>query len=85
MPYKFVTPTVEIGPAGGHRLFEFYTLSVGYTVVKYNGEYQDILYPSEDFLAECEEVYMGAHEHEVSNTVAAALTAAGYGEFLTEL
>lgn len=85
MPYKFVTPTVPIGPAGGHRLFEFYTLDVGFTVVKVDGEYQDLLYPDEDFLATCDVVYMGAHEYEVSDETAAELIAAGYEDYLTEL
>lgn len=85
MSYLFVTPTVPIGPAGGHRLFEFYTLDVGITVIKLDGEYMEILYPDEDTLAASEKVYMGGHEHIVSDTDAQELIDAGYEDYLTEI
>jgi hypothetical protein len=85
MSYLFVTPTVEIGPAGGHRLFEFYTLDVGVTVVKFDGEYLEILYPDEDTLSACEKVYRGGHEYEISDADAQELIDAGYEDYLTEI
>jgi len=85
MSYLFVTPTIPMGPAGGHRLFEFYTLDVGVTVVKNNGEFETLLYPDEDFLAECQKVYMGGHEHIVTDEEATELTNAGFGNYLTEI
>jgi len=74
-----------MGPAGGHRLFEFYTLDVGITIVKYEGEYLEFLYPDEDFLSLCEKVYRGGYEHTVSDEDAQELTDAGYDEYLTEI
>jgi hypothetical protein len=85
MSYLFVTPTIPMGPAGGHRLFEFYTLDVGVTVVKNNGEFETLLYPDEDFLAVCQKVYMGGHEHIVTDEEATELTNAGFGNYLTEI
>lgn len=85
MTYLFVTPTVQLGPAGGHRLFEFYTLDVGVTVVKSEGEYETLLYPDEDFLATCQKVYMGGHEHHVTNEEATELINAGFEDYLTEI
>ena len=85
MSYLFVTPTVEIGPAGGHRLFEFYTLDVGVTIIKYDGEYLEMLYPDEDSLALCDKVYRGGHEYEISDEDAQELIDAGYEDYLTEI
>ncbi len=85
MSYIFVTPTVEIGPAGGHRLFEFYTLDVGVTVVKLDGEYNEFIYTDEDTLALCEKVYRGGHEYTISDEDAQELIDAGYEDYLTEI
>jgi hypothetical protein len=85
MSYTFVTPTLEIGPAGGHRLFEFYTLDVGITIVKFNGEYQEFVYTDEDFLSACDKVYRGGYEYEVSDEDAQELIDAGYEDYLTEI
>ena len=85
MSYLFVTPTIPMGPAGGHRLFEFYMLDVGVTVVKYNGEFETLLYPDEDFLAICEKVYMGGHEHTITDDEAWELIDAGFEDYLTEI
>ncbi len=86
MPYLFKTPTVKEGPAGGrHRLWEFYTLDIGVTVIKINNGYEQVRYPTQDLLDAVELFYLGGHEYEVSNEEAADLTAAGYGDYLTEI
>lgn len=73
--WKFKTPTVEEGPAGGHRLFQFRTLTRGVTIVKIDGEYYQTRYPSQDELDTYEEVYMGGHEYIVDDATKAALIA----------
>jgi hypothetical protein len=84
MSYTFVTPTVKMGPVGEHRLFEFFLLDVGVTVIKFDGEYSELLYSDEDFLSQCEKVYRGGYEHIVSDEDAQELIDAGYEDYLTE-
>jgi hypothetical protein len=44
--WLFRTPTVQEGPIGGARLFYFYKLDVGVSIVKQNGVYsQDTIHP----------------------------------------
>ncbi len=85
MSYLFIPPTVEMGPAGGHRLFEFFRLDVGITIVKFDGDYLEFLYPDEDFLSQCDKVYRGGYEHTVSDEDAQELIDAGYEDYLTEI
>ena len=78
MGYVFIPPTVEEGPAGGNWLFARYTLTRGITVLKIDGEYYEIRFPSQDDLALADIVYQGGHEYPVDAAEAAALQAAGY-------
>lgn len=86
MPYLFKTPTVLEGPIGeDHRLWQFYKLDRGVTIIKANNGYAQVRFPTQDLLDSVEAYYLGGHEYEVSNTEAASLTAAGYGSYLTEI
>ena len=78
MAKLFLPPTVDEGPIGGHRLFQFYKMSKGISVLKIDGEYVEIRDASQDEEALATEVYYGGHEYIVTDTVGAALTAAGY-------
>lgn len=73
--WTFTTPIVEEGPAGGHRLFYFYRLNKGITIVKSDGEYFQTRYPVDEDLLEFEEVYRGGYEHTVDDATKAALIA----------
>ena len=75
--WTFTTPSVEEGPAGGHRLFHFYRLAKGITIVKTDGEYFQTRYPVDEDLLEYEEVYRGGFEHTVDDATKAALIAGG--------
>jgi hypothetical protein len=75
--WTFTTPHVEEGPAGGHRLFQFYRLNKGITIVKSEGEYYQTRYPVDEDLLEYEEVYRGGYEHTVDDATKAALIAGG--------
>lgn len=85
MPYIFKTPVSEEGPIGPHRLWEFYRLERGITVLKIDGEYYETQSVAQEEMDVADAVYLGGHEYEVSDEEAAELTAAGYEEYLTEI
>lgn len=67
--YLFNPPTVAEGPAGGHRLFEFYKLDRGITIIKdVDGEYYQVRYPEDELLRDYLEVYLGGREYIVTDT-----------------
>ena len=55
----------------------------GRTVLKINGTYATYDYPPQSLIDTATEVYLGGHKYQVSDSVAAALTAAGYGSRIT--
>ena len=76
--WMFRTPTVAEGPSGtGSRLFEFYKLDVGVTIVKEDGVYYQTRYLVDSDLASFQEVYGGGRNHEVNDATKAALIAGG--------
>lgn len=77
--YTFRPPTVDEGPAGGARLFYFYKLKRGITVVKSGGTYSTLRYPVDEDLLDYDVVYRGGYNHTVDDTVKAELLAAGIG------
>ena len=77
--YIFSPPTVEEGPSGAHRLFEFFRLNRGLTVLKSSSQYAVTRYPTEDVLALCDAYYIGGHKYPVSEAVKAELIAGGIG------
>ena len=88
MAYEFRPPVVREGPVGNDRLSQFYKLDKGITVVKTASGYEEYRYPTVDFVrdnADFSNVYLGGHVYVVSNSEAAALTAAGYGSRLKEI
>ena len=85
MPYIFNTPTVLEGPAGGHRLFEFRVLKRGVTVTRKGTKFQEVRFPTQDYLESVDEYWLGGRDHEVSDDTAELLETAGYGDYLTEI
>lgn len=83
--YTFRTPTIDEGPTGPTRLDQFYTLPRGITILKVNGKYREERYPLSSDVKDADIAYVGGHVYKVSNEEAAELTAAGYGEYLTEI
>lgn len=63
---------------GGNWLFARYTLPRGITVLKIDGMYYEMRYPTQDDMAIAEVVYQGGHEYNVSAEEAAELEGAGY-------
>ena len=77
--YIFTTPVVEEGPSGGHRLFYFYKLNRGLTVIRNGSTYSTGRWFTQDQLDDVDEYWLGGHEHVVSETTKAALIAGGIG------
>ena len=78
--WLFKTPTVMEGPAGQHRLFEFFKLDRGITIVlKPTGGYAQIRYPEDDALENYPVVYRGGYNYTVDDATKAALIAGGVG------
>jgi hypothetical protein len=77
--YIFETPIIAEGPAGGHRLFQFYKLNRGISIVRDNGTYLQVRYLTDEDLRSYQEVYLGGNKHIVDETTKAALIAGGVG------
>ncbi len=77
--YIFRPPTVEEGPAGNTRLFYFYRLKRGITVIKQNNAYSLIRYPLDEDLNTYQEYYLGGRDHTVNDATKAALISADIG------
>ena len=78
--YLFTTPVVEEGPTGGHRLFYFFKLNRGLTVVKTGGVYRTGRMFTQDQLDAFDEYYIGGHEYTgISAATKTALIAGGIG------
>ena len=77
--YIFTTPVVAEGPSGGHRLFYFYKLNKGITVVRNGSSYSTGRWFTQDQLDAYSEYWLGGHEHEVSQATKDGLIAGGIG------
>ena len=77
--WLFKTPTVQEGPIGGARLFYFYKLDVGVSIVKQNGVYSQERYILDSDIPTFEVVYRGGRNYNVDDATKAALIAGGVG------
>ena len=77
--WLFRTPTVQEGPIGGARLFYFYKLDVGVSIVKQNGVYSQQRYILDSDIPTFEQVYRGGRNYNVDDATKAALIAGGVG------
>ena len=77
--YIFKTPTVLEGPAGKARLFWYYKLDRGITIVKSGATYSQVRFPVDSDLASYSEVYRGGYTYTVSEATKSALIAGGVG------
>lgn len=78
MAYRFRTPTVSEGPAGQGPLFERFRLVRGITVLRINGEYFQVRFPSSEEVQAAEVAYIGGYSYEVDEAEKTRLEAAGY-------
>ena len=77
--YVFDTPIVREGPAGGHRLFYFYKLNRGITIIRDNGTYRQVRYLVDEDLQSYQEVYLGGHRYIVDEDTRTRLIAGNVG------
>ena len=62
--YTLVTPTLEQGPIGRHRLFtHFKQRTKSYTIILSSGTYSLIQYPTQEELESYTAYYMGGCNH----------------------
>ena len=78
MAYRFTTPTISEGPAGEGRLFSRYRLVRGISVLKIDGVYYQMRYPSSEEVQAAQKAYIGGYSYEVDLAEKTALEAAGY-------
>jgi hypothetical protein len=77
--YIFETPTVDEGFEGVQRLFTFYKLTRGISIIRVNGTYRQVRYPYDGDLDTYQEVYLGGSKYTVDDATKAALIAGGVG------
>ena len=77
--YIFRTPTVEEGPIGEGRLFSFYSMDRGITIVKSGSAYSRKRYLVDEDIADYDVVYLGGRNHTVDEATKTALIAGGIG------
>lgn len=79
MTYIFRTPTILEEMEGEyHPLFSRIKIEKGITVLKNDGVYTEIRYPSSEEWVAADIAYLGGIDYEVDSTEKAALEAAGY-------
>jgi hypothetical protein len=77
--WTFRPPTVEEGPAGGHRLFYFYKLKRGISVVKSGSTWSQVRYIVDEDANNYDAIYRGGYNHTVDDAIKAELIAANIG------
>jgi hypothetical protein len=78
--YNFTTPVSKEGPAGGHRLFSFYKLDKGITIVRNtNGSHAQIREYVDEEGKTYPELYRGGYLHTVNQATKERLIAGGVG------
>ena len=76
----FEPPTVLEGPIGTHRLFYFYEMDKGVTIVMTTaGTYRQIRYPVDSDLETYPQVYRGGYKYTVDDATREALINGGVG------
>lgn len=81
--YIFTTPTVTETPMGEGPLFSRYNINKGVSVLRINGIYSSYRYPAQTDIATATEFYLGGTKTLITQETADALTAQGYGEYIT--
>jgi len=79
MAYRFTTPTIlEEMESDGHPLFSKIKIPKGITVLKVDGDYYQVRYPSAEEVADADIAYIGGYSYEVTLAEKADLESAGY-------
>jgi hypothetical protein len=83
--YLFRPPTVSEGPIGDHRLFDFYEMPRGITILVFDGECYETRWPQNEDLELADNYYLGGSVHKISDEEAQVLMNAGYEDGLEEI
>ena len=78
----FTSPTVRRQNNRGEELW-FTGVTVAKTVVKKDGAWRTMVSPTPEYLNTCDVVMRGGYVHNISQTLADELTAAGYGDYIS--
>ena len=76
--WRFATPSIIERSDSRHPLLSRTKTRVGISVLKENGFYRQVRYPSDEEIAAADATYLGGYDHTVSDAEAASLRAAGY-------
>lgn len=77
--YRFKTPTIlEEMEGNPHPLFSRIKIPKGITVLKIDGEYYEVRFPSSEEVQEADIAYIGGYTYDVSAEEKSDLEAAGY-------
>lgn len=76
---------IELKPARGGKLLSRYRFPQALSVVKYGSTYEVVNAPAQSVFDTADHVYLGGRDHIVDDAEASLLTAAGYGDYLTEV
>lgn len=79
----FTPPGVLEHTGAPHPLFSRMTITRGVTLLKSGVTYTQSRHPSDEDMAAADVVYLGGYTYVISAGEAAALTAAGYGDWVT--
>ena len=80
--YIFRGPVVPERPTNSHGRPHFWTVNVGITVLKIDGAYRQVRFPTDDEIAAATAVYRGGFDTRITQTEADELEAAGLGDYV---
>ena len=80
--YYLTPPTEEYGPAGGGRLFIRYRLTRGVSLMRNNGVWSEIRFPTEDIIAAADHFYLGGSDYEIKEDIYQSLIDQGFGQYV---
>lgn len=78
MPYIFTPPIYQENNENAGRLLSRYKTPKGFTVVKENGQFRNVVFVPSELFDTAEKVYQGGRNYPVTDQEAAELIAAGY-------
>jgi hypothetical protein len=81
--YYFTTPSMAMYPAPRDRLWRYFPVDRGISVMVRDGVASEVIWPEEDDFELFDYVYLGGRTYTITAAEAATLRAAGYSENIT--
>lgn len=79
--FRFSPPGI-LEKRGKHPLFGRLLIRQGVSLLKVNGLYRQVRFPSEEEIAAADVAYLGGYVYDIDDVEADALTDAGYGDWV---